>query len=327
MQADLTCWSLDAPADLIFSNSALHWADDHQTLISPWGLPRGCRATGHAPSSACLAEAARAGPWPGALKPLLRPGASPSPDVYRSVLGPVARTLEVWEEEYGQVLGGRDPVLEFVAGSTLRHRLDALDEPERSRFRAESGARLNAAYPRRAGRHRGVPGAPLVRGGGQVGGAPAQGVCDGDHPPGLRGPELTECKSLSVLAGLAGSGMREPAGEWAARGLAAPRSSVTNTPLTPPPREGLQVPHIHPLLFMTAPLSLITLHPPPLPRSSPTRRRPGTKYSVQGKVALTPSREDMGKKRSCSRTLRRLSLVRNDPEMTSLAGAKWWVQT
>ena len=32
-QADITHWSPPAPADLIFSNAALHWLDDHASLL------------------------------------------------------------------------------------------------------------------------------------------------------------------------------------------------------------------------------------------------------------------------------------------------------
>ena len=44
--------------------------------------------------------------------------------------------LDIWETEYLQVLEGADPVKEWTKGTWLKPLLDALEEPERSRFEA-----------------------------------------------------------------------------------------------------------------------------------------------------------------------------------------------
>jgi trans-aconitate 2-methyltransferase len=72
------------------------------------------------------------------------------PDFYYDVLAPKAAALDVWETEYLQVLEGTDPVKEWTKGTWLKPLLDALREPERSRFEAAYAALVAQAYPRRA---------------------------------------------------------------------------------------------------------------------------------------------------------------------------------
>jgi trans-aconitate 2-methyltransferase len=158
VRADLADWSPPGPANLIYSNAALHWLDDHGTLfprlvrtLSPGGvlavqMPRNFGA----PSHTELVEAARSGPWRVRLEPLLRPSPVAPPATYYDLLSPVATTLDVWETEYLHVLEGEAPVVEWLKGSALRPLLDALDEPERSAFLDAYISRIARAYPPRA---------------------------------------------------------------------------------------------------------------------------------------------------------------------------------
>ena len=160
-QADLATWSPAHPADLIYSNAALHWLDGHDRLfpallagLAPGGvlavqMPRNFSA----PSHTAISEAALGGPWRGRLEPLLRPAPVRDPDFYYGVLAPRVATLDVWETEYLQVLDGPDPVKEWTKGTWLRPLLDALEEPERGRFEARYTELVARAYPRRADGH------------------------------------------------------------------------------------------------------------------------------------------------------------------------------
>lgn len=154
----LADWQADAPADVIYSNAALHWLPNHQQLfpalvgaVSPGGvlavqMPRNFAAASHT-----LIEAtARAGPWLDKLEPLL--GAAPvaEPQYYYSLLAPLASSLDIWESEYLQVLSGDDPVKEWTKGTWLTQFLDRLDPAERAAFEADYAQRLRAAYPRLA---------------------------------------------------------------------------------------------------------------------------------------------------------------------------------
>lgn len=156
-QADLATWRPPRPADVIYSNAALHWLDDHARLfpellaaLAPGGVlavqvPRNFAA----PSHALIAEAARSGPWRARLEPLLRPAPVAEPGFYFDLLAPRAASVDIWETEYLHVLEGADPVVEWVKGTWLRPLLDALEEPDRGRFAARYAELVARAYPRR----------------------------------------------------------------------------------------------------------------------------------------------------------------------------------
>ena len=155
--ADLATWRPDRPADLIYSNAALHWLDGHDRLLP--GLFAGLARDGvlavqmprnfAARSHTSITETALDGPWRPVLEPLLRPSPVAEPAFYYDLLAPLAASLDIWETEYLQVLDGENPVKEWTKGTWLSPLLAALDEPERSRFEAAYAARVAAAYPPR----------------------------------------------------------------------------------------------------------------------------------------------------------------------------------
>jgi trans-aconitate 2-methyltransferase len=152
-------WQAERPADVIYSNAALHWLPDHRRLfprlvamLSPGGvlavqMPRNFSA----PSHTLIEATARAGPWHGRLASLLAAAAPVAePQFYYSLLAPLAASLDIWESEYLQVLSGEDPVKEWTKGTWLLQFLERLDPTERADFEADYALRLRAAYPRRA---------------------------------------------------------------------------------------------------------------------------------------------------------------------------------
>jgi trans-aconitate 2-methyltransferase len=156
-QADFARWQPEAPADVIYSNAALHWVETHRTVLltmfaalKPGGvlavqMPRNFSAASHT----SMSVAARQGPWRATLEPLLRPSPVDGPEVYYDLLAPRAARLDIWETEYLQVLDGEHAVKEYTKSTWLHPLLEALDEPERSRFEAAYTALVDAAYPRR----------------------------------------------------------------------------------------------------------------------------------------------------------------------------------
>jgi trans-aconitate 2-methyltransferase len=155
VQQSLASWRAPEPADLIYSNAALHWLADHQRLfpallgqLAPGGvlavqMPRNFGA----PSHTLIAESVRSGPWRSRLEPLLAPSPVAEPAFYYDVLNPRVARLDIWETEYLQVLSGADPVKEWTKGTWLKQFLDALAEPERSAFEGDYATRLRQAYP------------------------------------------------------------------------------------------------------------------------------------------------------------------------------------
>src|SRR4029077_2028722 len=99
------------------------------------------------------AGAPPAAPWRAPREPLLRPAPVADPDFYYGVLAPRVAALDIWETEYLQVLEGRDPVKEWTKGARAKTLLDALAEPERSRFEASYAALVAQAYPPRPDGH------------------------------------------------------------------------------------------------------------------------------------------------------------------------------
>ena len=162
IEADIAAWRPAEPADLIFSNAALHWLDDHRILftrlmefLNPGGVLAVQMAKNYArPSHEEMAAAAGAGPWALSLQPLLRRRPVAEADFYRRFLAPLSASLEVWEKEYPQQLaagpGGGNPVVNWMAGTALRPLLDALGGAERESFLADYAARIAAAYPKDA---------------------------------------------------------------------------------------------------------------------------------------------------------------------------------
>jgi trans-aconitate 2-methyltransferase len=157
VEGDLRHWVAEPPADLVFSNAALHWLDDHPTLfphlvaqLEPGGVLAVQMPRNHgAPSHTAMVQAALDGPWRARLEPLLRRAPTAPPDVYHDVLAPLVSRLDVWETEYLHVLEGANPVVEWTKGSALRPLLDALDPSDRADFLAAYARLVATAYPRR----------------------------------------------------------------------------------------------------------------------------------------------------------------------------------
>jgi trans-aconitate 2-methyltransferase len=157
-QQPLDQWHAEQPADLIYSNAALHWLKDHQHLFPR--LLSSLRANGvlavqmprnfAAPSHTLITETARAGVWRGRLESLLGPPPVAEPAFYYDLLAPFASSLDIWESEYLQVLTGEDPVKEWTMGTALIPFLERLDPAERAEFESSYAQRLRVAYPRRA---------------------------------------------------------------------------------------------------------------------------------------------------------------------------------
>jgi len=155
-QQSIAEWRPDQPADLIYSNAALQWLDDHPLLfpslfeaLAPGGvlavqMPHNFAQASHVQ----MRHAAEAGPWADRLKPLLRAEPVALPQDYWRMLAPLGAELDIWETEYLHVLEGEDAVLTWMAGTTLRPLLAALGPAESEAFMVALRKRLAKAYPR-----------------------------------------------------------------------------------------------------------------------------------------------------------------------------------
>ena len=152
--ADIARWEPSEPVDLIFSNAALHWLDDHPSLFArlrSYLAPKGVLAVQmpdnwSSPTHTVPAALLDRGSWPDeARDALIRDRVSPA-DAYRNWVQPA--DVDLWRTTYFQPLSGTDPVWSWVTGSVLRPVLDELSVEERARFENECKAAYREAYPR-----------------------------------------------------------------------------------------------------------------------------------------------------------------------------------
>jgi len=158
IEGDIEGFAPEAPADLLFSNAALQWLDDHETLI-----PRlaGMLASGGVLAvqmpvveglgwRASLTEIAEMGPWARRLRGVVGVRPARAPEDYYAWLAPLCAQTDIWTTTYLHALHGEDPIVEWTMGTSLRPYLDALPDDEKTSFLDAWRDRLAKDYPRRA---------------------------------------------------------------------------------------------------------------------------------------------------------------------------------
>jgi trans-aconitate 2-methyltransferase len=160
-QADLAAWRPGVPPDVLYSNAALHWLDDHPRLFP--ALAAAVAGGGAlavqmpdnfgAPSHRELFDLAQSSRWRARLAAHVRPAPVARPGEYHEWLAPHVAALDVWTTEYLQRLpargDGEHPVVAWMRGSALIPFVGTLErEDERVAFLADYAARIERAYPR-----------------------------------------------------------------------------------------------------------------------------------------------------------------------------------
>jgi trans-aconitate 2-methyltransferase len=159
---DIAAWDADdeGPFDVVFSNAALQWVDDHAALYP--------RLLAHAGPGGALAVQVPAN-YDGLAHRLMRDLAGSAawraqlpadgvrewhvhqPEFYYDVLAPHAARVDVWTTEYMHIMAGPEAIVEWYKGTGLRPYLDALgSDAARAAFTAEYLSLIQAAFPRRA---------------------------------------------------------------------------------------------------------------------------------------------------------------------------------
>jgi trans-aconitate 2-methyltransferase len=155
---DVADFAPETPPDLIFTNAALQWLPDHETLLPRLArtLARGGVLACQMPQSwtsdwhAALRETAADPRWADRLKDVrgVRPVAEPAD--YYGWLDPVCGAIDIWSTTYLHVLEGDDPIVDWMMGTGLRPYLDALDEPaQRAAFLDAYRDRVAERFPAR----------------------------------------------------------------------------------------------------------------------------------------------------------------------------------
>jgi len=153
---DIAHWQPAAPVDLVVSNAALQWIDDHDRLLTRLAAmlaPNGTLAV-QMPNrfenaSQLAIEAASADPrWSAELKGvgLHRKSVLPA-NWYVNKLHALGFAVNAWETTYIHVLHGDNPALQWLKGTALRPLLDRLAETQKVAFLENLGQRLVQLYP------------------------------------------------------------------------------------------------------------------------------------------------------------------------------------
>jgi len=160
--ADLAAWAAATPPsslDLVYSNAALHWLDEHATLfprlmgaVAPGGmLAVQMPSNFHAPSHVVLQDVAGGPRWHAQLGALLRPVPVAPAVRYFEWLSPHARTVDTWTTEYLHVLppasDGEHPVIAWIKGTALTPFLAVLGADAQRAFIRDCAERIAQAYP------------------------------------------------------------------------------------------------------------------------------------------------------------------------------------
>jgi len=156
---DIADFAPQTPPDLIFTNSALQWAPNHQALFTRLadtlnlGGVLACQMSlsFDQPWHVALRETAANGPWRGELDGLRGVRLVEPAEAYFDWLSPICGEVDIWTTTYLHVLEGVDAVVEWMSGSGLRPYLDALPDPvARAAFLDAYRGRLGRALPARA---------------------------------------------------------------------------------------------------------------------------------------------------------------------------------
>lgn len=151
--AAIDTWEPGEPVDVIYSNAALHWLDDHESLfrrlrsyLAPRGviavqMPDNWREPTHTIPKNILAQPG----WSADARRALLSDRVNSPGEYRDWLQPAE--VDQWRTTYYQTLTGQDPIWTWVTGSVLRPVLQILDDTAKEEFERACKNAYEEAYP------------------------------------------------------------------------------------------------------------------------------------------------------------------------------------
>lgn len=163
IEGDIASWSAhsgEAP-DVVFSNAALHWIDDHASLlprllrsVAPYGvLAVQMPDNFGAPAHVALFETARSPRFRDRLADRVRAEPVASASAYYEWLAADASRLDIWTTEYLHVLkqaaDGEHPVVAWMSSTAMTPFTAALDGEELRAFVADYRDRVAPQYPLR----------------------------------------------------------------------------------------------------------------------------------------------------------------------------------
>jgi trans-aconitate 2-methyltransferase len=156
---DIATWvdQDDQTYDIVFSNAALQWVDNHPQLF-PKLLARIAKggalaiqmpANFEAPAHSIMRELAASPAWRDHFPAGgIREWHVHDLATYYDVLAPVAAAVDFWQTEYQHIMADAAGIVEWYKGTGLRPFLDALaDDQQRADFTAQYLEHIQRAYP------------------------------------------------------------------------------------------------------------------------------------------------------------------------------------
>lgn len=155
---DIGSWSPETPFDLIFSNAALQWVENHKTLyprLLSFVVPGGALAVQvpcnmNAPAHEVMRETAQRPEFNSFFGDGVREWHVHEAAFYYDVLAPHAARVDIWTTEYLHILPNAQAIVEWYKGTGLRPFLDRLSDSQlRSQFLEVYEEAITRAYPAR----------------------------------------------------------------------------------------------------------------------------------------------------------------------------------
>jgi trans-aconitate 2-methyltransferase len=162
MVSDIRKWAQanDAPFDIVFSNAAMQWVDDHAEMLpllmkhvsSNGALAIQMPCNYDAPAHTLMRSLAASTNWRNYFpNESVREWHVQDTPFYFDTLLPHASRLDLWQTEYIHILPSAEAIVEWYKGSGLRPFLDALPNDElRQGFLADYLDLIRPAFPQRA---------------------------------------------------------------------------------------------------------------------------------------------------------------------------------
>jgi trans-aconitate 2-methyltransferase len=142
-RASIEAWAPTAPVDLVFSNAALHWVEDHRALLarlasmlaSGGQLAVQIPSNEHHASHVVAAEVASESPFRGALGGYVRVFPNLAIAEYATLLYALGfREQHARKQVYLHLLASSDDVVEWVKGTLLTDYAKRMDGETNARF-------------------------------------------------------------------------------------------------------------------------------------------------------------------------------------------------
>lgn len=156
VQADLSSWTPDSPADLLYANAVFQWLPNHIDILQRLMdhlTPGGVLAVQmpdnlDEPTHLIMEETRLAGPWKDRFEGRhLRRQSLPAPADYINRLSSSSLRVDVWHSIYNHPMQDAAAIVEWVKGTGLRPYLAIAGADHKDAFLEDYQKRIDAAYP------------------------------------------------------------------------------------------------------------------------------------------------------------------------------------